>query len=159
MPTGLVRYHHEGHFHFITCSCFRHKPLLATPHLRDLFQQILFQTAARYRFQLQAWVIMPNHIHLILTEPKVKSVATIMQVLKQRYAVAMKKADPALYRQIEQETAHPPPMPIWETRYYDFNLTDPETYDEKVHYIHQNPVRAGLSKSAADYKWSSHPPP
>ncbi len=157
MPTGFVRHHHSGHFRFITCSCFRHKPLLGTPELRDLFHQILLQTTARYEAQLEPWVLMPNHIHLILTEPKQGTIATVLQVLKQRYAVAMKKMDPDLYRRIEHETAHPPPMPVWETRYYDFNLIDPETYDEKVHYIHQNPVRAGLSATAADYQWSSYP--
>ena len=78
MPTGLVRHHNSGHFHFVPCSCFRHKPLLGTAPLRDLFQQILLETTARYQAQLEAWVIMPTHIHLILTEPKQGIVAAVL---------------------------------------------------------------------------------
>ena len=92
---------------------------------------------------------MPNHIHLILSEPKQGTIATVLQILKQRYTVAMKRSDPTLYQQIEHETAHPPPMPVWETRYYDFSILDPDTYDDKVHYIHQNPARSVLAQTAA----------
>lgn len=156
MPTGLERREPESGVHFVTVSCFRRKPLLGTTALRDLFQAILFETRDRYRFELKAYVIMPEHVHLIARLSKDATLATILQVLKQRYSVAMKKRALPLYRAIEQQTAHPPPMPVWETRYYDFNLHDPETMQRKIGYIHQNPVKRGLVNHARDWPWSSY---
>ena len=157
MPAGLKRLHSSGNSHFITVSCFRRKPFLGTPELRSCFQAILLSTAERYDFELTAYVIMPEHIHLVLSEPRVGLIATVLQVLKQRYSTAMKKVDPAFFRRLEQKTAHPPPCPVWETRYYDFNLTQAATEEEKVHYIHVNPIRRGLVKRIEDWPWSSYP--
>ena len=67
----------------------------------------------------------------------------------------MKKKALPFYRAIQHETAHPPPMPVWETRYYDFNLHDPETTQRKIGYLHHNPVKRGLVSHARDWPWSS----
>jgi REP element-mobilizing transposase RayT len=72
-------------------------PLLSASRGRDRFLSILEQTRQRYRFVVAGYVVMPEHIHLLITEPEVGTPATVMQVLKQRTARALlpkkKRAD------------------------------------------------------------------
>src|SRR6202046_2067090 len=89
MPSGLHRTYGAHHLHFVTCSCYRRLPFLGTARNRDRFLSILEQTRQRYRFVVVGYVVMPEHIHLLLTEPDVGTPSTVMQVLKQRSARAL----------------------------------------------------------------------
>jgi hypothetical protein len=62
----LKRYYGAGDFHFITCSCYRRQPLLGTPGRRDLFLTVLEQVRRRYHFVVAGYVIMPEHVHLLI---------------------------------------------------------------------------------------------
>ncbi|HEY6466113.1 MAG TPA: transposase, partial [Candidatus Acidoferrales bacterium] len=65
MKNKLERRYGFGHWHFITCSCYRRMPLLASPKSRDIFLRILSQVRDRYDFGLFGYVVMPEHIHLL----------------------------------------------------------------------------------------------
>jgi putative transposase len=67
---GLVRYYGNKDLHFITCSCYRRQPHLKTTKRRDLFLQILEETRRKYRFVVHGFVLMPEHLHLLITEPE-----------------------------------------------------------------------------------------
>ena len=71
MPTGLKRYYGAGQVHFITCSCYHRIPWLDTAARRDLFLSILEEVRQRYRFVVLGYVVMPDHFHLLITEPQV----------------------------------------------------------------------------------------
>ena len=88
MPRGLHRYYGADHLHFITCSCYRRLPLLRSARSRDRLLSVLEQTRQRYRLVVVGYVVMPEHIHLLLSEPEVGTPSTVMQVLKQRTARA-----------------------------------------------------------------------
>ena len=137
MPTGLKRYQHSGDLHYITFNCYRHLPHLGTPAARDQFDQTLERVRRWYGFYINAYVAMPEHVHLLMSEPERSSLAVVLQMLKQ--IVSHKLG----------------PQPFWERRYYDFNVWSEKKFDEKMHYIHQNPVRRGLVARAEDWKWSS----
>jgi len=64
------RFYGAGHLHFITCSCYRRHPLLGTQKRRDLFLTVPEQVRKRYRFVVVGYVVMPEHIHLLLSEPQ-----------------------------------------------------------------------------------------
>jgi putative transposase len=89
MPSGLHRSCGAHHLHFITCSCYRRLPFFNTARSRDRFLTVLEQTRQRYRFVVVGYVVMPEHIHLLLTEPEVANPSTVMQVLNQRTARAL----------------------------------------------------------------------
>jgi len=89
MPSGLHRTYGAHHLHFITTSCYRRLPFLGTARSRDIFLTIMEQTRERYRFVVVGYVVMPEHIHLLVTEPEVGTPSTVMQVLKQRTARAL----------------------------------------------------------------------
>jgi putative transposase len=65
----LHRYYGAGYSHFITTNCYRRLPLLGTPQSRNLFLEILESVRRRYRFVVVGYVVMPEHVHLLLSEP------------------------------------------------------------------------------------------
>ena len=86
MPKGLRRIHGGGDFHFITCSCYRRHPWLKSVRRRNVFLEILEQVRKKYRFIVAGYVVMPEHFHLLMSEPQQGTPSTVMQVLKQRVA-------------------------------------------------------------------------
>jgi putative transposase len=69
MPLGLKRYRHEGDDHFITFSCYRREPCFTTTASKDIFLDSLELTHKRYNFKVLGYVVMPEHVHLLLSEP------------------------------------------------------------------------------------------
>jgi len=137
MPKELIRYHHTGHFHFVTFSCFHRQPFLATPSSRDLFERSLETMRVRYDFVVAGYVLMPEHVHLLLSEPKKAALSKALQALKLSVAV--------------QSTQRP----FWQARYYDFNVFASDKRVEKLRYMHRNPVKRGLVSEPAEWAWSS----
>jgi len=86
MPRNLTRYYGAGDLHFITCSCYRRQPLLGTKQRRDLFQTVLEQVRRRYQFVVVGYVVMPEHFHLLMSEPQERIPSTVMQALKLGFA-------------------------------------------------------------------------
>ena len=139
MPTGLKRYQHNGDLHFVTFSCYRRLPYLNTPSAREIFEETLEATRLKHNFWVNAYVVMPEHVHLLVSEPEGSDLATALKVLKQESA---KK-----FRKIEH---------LWTVRYYDFNVYMENKRLEKIRYIHRNPVVRGLVKEPEDWQWSSY---
>ena len=157
MPRGLHRYYGAHHLHFITCSCYRRLALFRLARSRDRFLSVLEQTRLRYRFVVVGYVVMPEHIHLLMSEPEVGTPSTVMQVLKQRTARALllktKRRDP---RQIELFGEAPERASFWQRRFYDFNVWTDRKRVEKLRYMRENPVKRGLVAEAQDWRWSSY---
>ena len=82
MPRGLHRYQQEGDDHFITFSCSHRLPYLNTPAARTLFLDALESTRKKYEFQVLGYVVMPEHVHLLLSEPDKKRLSTAIQSLE-----------------------------------------------------------------------------
>ena len=86
MANRLRRYYGAGYLHFITTSCYRRLPLLYQPRSRDLLLNVLERVRRRYRFVVAGYVIMPEHIHLLLGEPGRGNPSKVMQAIKQGFA-------------------------------------------------------------------------
>jgi REP element-mobilizing transposase RayT len=91
MPSGLNRRYGQGHLHFITCSCYRRLPLFASVRAKNLFIKMLGEVRNRYGFSLLGYVVMPEHIHLLISEPAKGTPSTVMQVLKQRVSRRLRR--------------------------------------------------------------------
>ena len=91
MPKGLKRYYGQGQLHFLTFSCYRRLPLLGTVGARNLFVKELNKVRREYKFLLVGYVVMPNHVHLLISEPKERTPSTVLQMLKQRVSRKMRK--------------------------------------------------------------------
>ncbi len=151
MPNGLRRYQQTGRGHFLTWSCYRRRQLLGTARSRDVFLALLEQVRRRYRFVVLGYVVMPEHVHMLVMEPERGNLATVMQVLKQRTArrlLARKRPEQGRFW---EEDEH-----LWQSRYYDFNVWSEKKRVEKLRYMHMNPVRRGLVTSPELWAWSSY---
>ena len=157
MPRGLHRFYGADHLHFITCSCYRRLPLLRTVRSRDCLLSVLEQTRKRYRFVVVGYVVMPEHTHLLLSEPEVGTPSTVMQVLKQRTARALlpknKACDPRQGQLFGDGSAR---AAFWQTRFHDFNDWTEKKRVEKLRYMHRNPVKRGLAAEPEGWRWSSY---
>jgi putative transposase len=138
MSLGLIRYQRTGDLHFITFSCARKRNLLGTLEARNLFVEILEQTRQKYLFHINGYVVMPNHVHLLISEPETASLSLAIQILKQRFS-----------RTRTEDY-------VWEPRYYDFNVFTNRKRIEKLRYIHRNPVTRGLVAEPGEWQWSSY---
>ena len=83
MPRNLKRYYGYGHLHFITFSCYHRLPLLASARRRDLFLRALEATRQQYQFMVVGYVVMPEHVHLLLGEPETRNLSVAIKALKQ----------------------------------------------------------------------------
>jgi putative transposase len=93
MGHKLERRYGQRHLHFITCSCYRRLPFLRNARKRDLLLKILLSVREKYQFSLVGYVIMRDHIHLLISEPKIGSPSTVMQAFKQRVSRALRAKD------------------------------------------------------------------
>lgn len=90
MPKRLKRLTGRGDLHFITFCCYQRRPLLGTVRARNLAVQIIEEVRARYGFALVGYVIMPDHVHLLISESGSIRPAKIIQVFKQRLSRRMR---------------------------------------------------------------------
>ncbi len=154
MPTPK-RFYGAHHLHYITCSCYRRQPLLATARRRDAFLKILEQVRQKYDFTVVGYVVMPEHIHLLLSEPVLGDPSVVMKVLKQRVARCLlprrrkRNAQPGLWAERAS------PRHFWQKRFYDFNVWSRRKEIEKLRYMHRNPVKRGLVERPELWRWSS----
>jgi putative transposase len=118
--------------HFVTFSCYRRQPLLATARAKRLFEVALEQTRRQYGFYVTGYVVMPEHVHLLVSEPERGTLARALQAAKQSVA-----------RRLIGGRAH-----FWQARYYDFNVWTKRKRIEKLRYMHRNPMKAGIGGKA-----------
>jgi putative transposase len=140
MPWGLKRFQQSRQLHFLTFSSFHRRPNFQGPPSRATFESSLEQVRQQYRLLVYGYVVMPEHIHMLVNEPEKDTLARTMQSLKQSVArrLALRAVDP-----------------FWQARYYDFNVWSEKKFIEKLRYIHRNPVQHGLVARAEDWAWSS----
>jgi REP-associated tyrosine transposase len=151
MPSRLKRYYTSRDLHFITCSCYRRRSLLGTARRRDLFLKVLEQTRHRYQFVVVGYVVMPEHFHLLMSEPDKGDPSVVMKVLKQRFARLVRKRRRTGQLELwADEDEH-----VWQKRFYDFNVWTERKRVEKLRYMHRNPVKRGLVESPEQWAWSS----
>lgn len=141
MPWSLKRYQQTRELHFITFSCYHRRPLLAQTEARRVFELSLERVRQWYGFYVTGYVVMPEHVHLLISEPERKTLAIVIQMLKQ-----------LVTRQLRSSNRG---EALWQRRYYDFNVSDERKSIEKLRYMHRNPVTRGLTARPEDWLSSS----
>ena len=137
MPSGLRRYADAHSLHFITFSCYRRRKFLNTTIARDHFVRAFERARKWYGFYVIAFVVMPEHVHLLLSEPERKTLSIAIQMLKQNVSAKLARGQ------------------FWQVRYYDELVHSAEHRVAVMRYIHRNPVKRGLAQRPEDWKWSS----
>jgi putative transposase len=158
-----VRHFDEpGHCHELTFSCFHKMPLLTNDVWREMLGRSIDQAIASHRFALAAFVFMPDHVHLLVYPAKPDfQVKDLLRAIKQPFSNRIRKCldriDAPLLRRL---TVHcrsgKTEFRFWqEGPGYDRNLTEAKSVAASIDYLHLNPVRRGLVREAARWRWSS----
>ena len=145
--TKLRHYDNFGTARFITFSCFRRQPNLINDFAKELFIAELYKARVKYKLGIIGYVIMPEHVHLVLIPPEGLKMGLTIGELKslvaKKYFALNGKPDGLK-------------GVFWEKRCYDHNGRTSEIVIEKINYCHNNPVKRGLAESPDKYRWSSY---
>jgi len=156
----LVRFDRLGTPRFLTLSCYHRRRLLARESVIRLFLSELDTIRHKYELKLYGYVVMPEHVHLVVLPPLELTLSKAIGELKSRSARTMlaflrdwtdQPTDELLVSR-DGKTK----MVFWQRRYYDHNCRSVDTLREKIVYCHQNPVNRGLVSDPANWQWSSY---
>jgi putative transposase len=169
MPSRLKRYQEAGQLHYVTFTCYHHIQYLNSAFARDVFEQTLERVRRWYNLYIIGYLVMPEHVHLLLSEPERSSLAVALQLLKQISSRKLHSMGGPRFRPLLAKGGKVGPtlsllakrgeqmdQPFWQKRYYDFNVFSDHKRIEKLLYMHRNPVKRGLVEKPEAWKWSSY---
>ncbi len=144
-PKTCVRYNDPWHAHALTFSCFHKQPLLQADNAAQLFIDALSAAACRHEMDLWGYVVMPDHVHLLLCPRReVYNISRVLFAIKRPMSYRAKAAGLCRGKHFWQPGGG-----------YDRNLWKVKTIYKELDYMHENPVRRGLCERAEDWRYSS----
>lgn len=157
-----VRHFDErGHAHFLTFSCYSRLPLLSKDKSRWWLIDALQRARQKHNFHLWGWIIMPEHVHLLLlpVRPGYKMAAVLADIKRPVGEVAiawLEMNHPQFLSRLTVQNRNRTYRRFWQAGPgQDRNVYDPAVAHKILDYIHNNPVRRGLVGRAEDWPWSS----
>ena len=157
-----VSWNEPGHLHELTFVTYHRKPILLLPGCPELFLEALFAARASVPFDLYAYVLMPDHVHILLRPTKegyeMAQVLSEIKLPAARLIVRhLAKTRPDVVKELYVERPDGKVVrQFWQRGGgYDRNMFEPTTVRNAIQYIHANPVRKGLCEATSDWPWSS----
>jgi putative transposase len=133
---------HPGGSYFITTKCAENRSIFQVPENAQILINILFKYRDQHAYQLHEFVVMPNHLHLLLTPGESISLEKCIQFIKG-----------ASSHEIHKRRNHK--LEIWQKSFHDWTIRNEPDWHEKAQYIRMNPVRATLVDDPKDWPNSS----
>ena len=156
----LKHYDKSGTVRFVTFSCHRRKNLFIDSKAFYLFIESLEGIRKKYHIQLLGYVVMPNHVHLVIYPVEELALGRVVGDLKAHSAFHIikrwKSNDDRILKNIEVTRNKKSVYALWQRRCYDHNCRAIDIVREKINYCHSNPVRAGLVSAPDEWFWSSY---
>jgi putative transposase len=156
------RWNEVGDAHELTFTCYRRLPLLAKDRTRDWMIAAIRRAREKYAFDLWAYVIMPEHVHLLIRPRRANyDISRILTALKwpvSRWALAhlRRYAPNWIERLTERRPGGRPTAHFWQPGGgFDRNVDHEQTALAMIDYIHRNPVRRELVRTPEEWPWSS----
>ena len=152
------RYELPHHARYLTFSCYHRLQLFNNDAIKQVFVDALGLARDKHRFRLVAWVLMPEHVHLLIVPDLPEHpLSQILQTIKQRVSRAvlprLRQLDAPILPRLTDPAGH---THFWQRGGgYDRNITQPEALSETIAYIHANPLRRELVSRTVDWPWSS----
>ena len=144
---------------FVTFSCYHRFRLLTSPAVIQVFLDELDGVRSRHSLRLFGYVIMPEHVHLVLWPPDRLKLGVVIGQLKslsaRRMLPLLQNRRGSTLDRLEVKRGGENRIAFWQIRCYDHNCRTPETVREKIVYCHKNPVVRGSVSDPADWRWSS----
>ena len=151
MP-NYKRIYEQGYSYFITIVTHKRNPVL-TKNI-SLLKAAFKQAKTKYAFIIEAVVVLPDHIHMIITPQDAREYPKIIRSIKEYFS---KRCDPSFYSHLTQSPSREKRgnKPVWQKRYYEHTIRDEKDFKTRLDYIHYNPVKHGFVQRAKDWKYSS----
>jgi putative transposase len=157
-----VTYDIPGHAHFLTYSCFQQLALLSRDRSRGWVVNAVQEARSKFDFDLWAYVIMPEHVHLLIRPRQEQyQMKRILAALKRPVSAQAKAylratGNTAWLAKLTVKEGEEMVFRFWQAGGgYDHNLWNDRPILEVIDYIHANPVRRGLVARPTDWFWSS----
>jgi len=146
-------YQDEKHVHFLTFSCYRRRQLLNLDGAKKIVIGQLGSRLAKHSGICTGFVIMPDHVHALSWFPKPGELSSFMNHWKDQSSRLIKQ----YLQQHRPEYLNRLSVsdPVWQLRYYGFNIWTRNKLEEKLDDMHMNSVKAGFVEKAVEWKWSS----
>jgi putative transposase len=157
---SLKRWEVPGHHRFLTFSCFDRRPYFVSDRTKDWAVELLARAQEKHRFRLRTFVIIPEHVHLLI-QPTSGTVEQILYTFKKSLSNRVltwceRNAPEFLVRMRDVSPSGKYSHRFWQRGAgYDRNVWSKEYFWEVVKYTHRNPVERGLCARPLDWKWSS----
>ncbi len=140
----------KGGTYFFTVNLARRSNTLLVDHI-DIFRSVINKVKKQHPFKLDAMVVLPEHLHAVLTLPGDDSdYATRWMLIKAGFSRKIPS-----YEQISKSRKIKGERGIWQRRYWEHLIRDASDYERHVDYIHYNPVKHGLVERATDWPYST----
>ena len=160
MARTKYKVHSEAHPHFLTCTFVNWLPLMNDPAIREMVIDDLSYQITRERLSLHAYILMPDHFHLIATS---RSLSRAIGQMKSYTAKSMvdhyRRLDPGVLiplRQLKQHYKKDQTHQIWQEGFHPQAIEGDMTFAQKLEYIHTNPVKRGLVLQPGNWPYSSY---
>ncbi len=157
----IRHYNIPCHAHFLTFSCYQQLPLLSLKLTKRWLIEAIVNAKKKYEYALWAYVIMPEHVHL-LVYPMIEEynisffVKTIKQSVSRKAKHYLKENNTEWLNKLTIKRGSKNVFRFWQTGPgYDRNINSENELFEKIHYIHNNPVKRELVTEQQEWKWSS----
>jgi putative transposase len=164
--TRLRHFDHLGTARFVTFSCYHRYPFLTSETAIRIFLKHFNRMRQRYHIKIYGYVVMPEHVHLVLQPPDDVRLGQTIGRLKGVSSREIRLAEARVAVSSAQDIRHQGPIQVvrdreerdafWQRRCYDHNCRTPESVVEKINYCHLNPVKHGLVNDPAEWCWSSY---
>jgi len=169
-PRKTVKHYDNGEPHFLTFSCYQRLPLLSKDRSRLWFLEALEQARSNHGFHLWAWVIMPEHVHILLWPPfsmvspdprsgrgRIRGIlSSIKRPVGEKAIAYLRQHSPDFLERLTVTTSNRTYHRFWQPGSgYDENVSAPDALHAMANYVHYNPVKRGLVSRQEEWPWSS----
>ena len=144
---------------FITAVAKNRLQVFQTDAIKQITCRAIDEARTSCGFLLFAYVIMPDHLHLLTDSPREPSIVLqfIKGIVSRRVLGYLKemKYEASLRKLEHDDWKRNHRYSLWQHDSDVFSIVSESTFMQKINYIHENPVRAGLVERPEDYRWSS----
>jgi putative transposase len=171
----VTRFNLENYCHFVTSKTCGNSRIFSDGKVADLLIQTIYEVREKLRFKLIGFVVMPDHIHLMVVPDKKNTISDVMRHIKGRfwrrwnllgrgmnspgYGVPFHRTGNSSLPgpgDINRAGNSSPPKPkVWQQSFYDHVIRNRKEFDQRLDYLYNNPVKAGLVEKPEDHEYSS----
>jgi putative transposase len=159
--TEVSRYNLENYCHSVTTKTYRNGTLFRDEAASELLIQVIYEVRAKLGFKLIGFVVMPDHVHLMVVPDKQNTISDVMRHIKGRFSRRLNELGRGMNSPDYEVPKHRagnlsrPTSKVWQESFYDHVIRNRKEFDERLNYVHNNPVKAKFVEKPEEYQYFS----